>query len=73
MLQMRERELLMRVVDEGAQVALFLLGELVAKDVVHVLAHHARAVVEDMQERLVFTVQIAHEMLGTLGQVEDCL
>ena len=72
-LQMRERELLMRVVDEGAQVALFLLGELVAEDIVHVLAHHARAVVEDMQERLVFTVQVAHEMLGALGQVEDCL
>ncbi len=73
MLQMRERELLMRVVDEGAQVALFLLGELVAEDIVHVLAHHARAGVEDMQERLVFTVQVAHEMLGALGQVEECL
>ena len=72
-LQMRECELLMRIVDEGAQVALFLLGELVAEDIVHVLAHHARAVVENMQERLVFTVQIAHEMLGALGQVEDCL
>lgn len=47
-----------------AEVRLLLLGERVAEDVVNVLPYHARAVVQDVQERLVLAVQVAHEMLG---------
>ena len=68
-----ELELFVRIVDERAQLALLLLGKGAGEDLVHVLAHHARAVVEDVQERLVLTVKVAHEMLGALGQVEDGL
>ena len=70
---MRKLELLVRIVNERAEVRLLLLGERVAEDVVNVLPYHARAVVQDVQERLVLAVQVAHEMLGALGQVEDCL
>ena len=70
---MRKLELLVRVVNERAEVRLLLLGERVAEDVVDVLPYHARAVVQDVQERLVLAVQVAHEMLGALGQIEDCL
>ena len=68
-----ELELFVRIVDERAQLALLLLGKGAGENLVHVLAHHARAVVEDVQERLVLTVKVAHEMLGALGQVEDGL
>ena len=62
----------MRVVDQRAQVGA-LPGAHVLKDKVDVLAHHARAVVEDVHERLVLAVHVAHKVLGALGQVEDRL
>lgn len=73
MLAADEGDLLARVIDERAQVALLLLIERVAENLVHMFAHHARAVVKDVHERIVFAVQIAHEMLGTLGEIENGL
>ena len=35
------------------------------------LAHDARAVVEDVHKGFVLAMHIAHKMLGALGQVED--
>lgn len=64
-------DLLARIVDERAQLALFVKGERVAKDLVDMLAHDARAVVEDVHKGFVFAMHIAHKMLGALGQVED--
>ena len=66
-------DLLARVVDEGAQVGALSVSELAAEDDVHVLAHHARAVVHDVHERLVLAVDVAHKVLGALGQVENRL
>ena len=66
-------DFLVRIVDERAEVGLFLVGEVVAENLVNVLAHHARAVVEDVHERLVFAVEVAHEVLGALRQVKDGL
>ena len=64
-------DLLARIVDERAQLALFVKGERVAKDLVDMLARDARAVVEDVHKGFVLAVHIAHKMLGALGQVED--
>ena len=64
-------DLLARIVDERAQLALFVKGERVAKDLVDMLAHDARAVVEDVHKGFVLAVHIAHKMLGALGQVEN--
>ena len=64
-------DLLARVVDERAQLALFVKGERVAKNLVDMLAHDARAVVEDVHKGFVLAMHVAHKMLGALGQVED--
>ena len=64
-------DLLARVVDERAQFALLVKGERVAKDLVDMLAHDARAVIEDVHKGFVLAMHIAHKMLGALGQVED--
>ena len=66
-------DLLARVVDERAQVVLCRPVQLALEDDIHVLAHNARAVVEDVHEGLVLAVEVAHEVLGALGQVENSL
>ena len=71
MLPADQVDFLARVVDERAKIALFVKRERVAKDFVDMLAHHARAVVEDMHKGFVLAMHVAHEMLGALGQVED--
>ena len=60
-------DLLARVVDERAQLALFVKGERVAKDLVDMLAHDARAVVEDVHKGFVLAMHVAHKMLGAFG------
>ena len=60
-------DLLARVVDERAQLALFVKGERVAKDLVDMFAHDTRAVVEDVHKGFVLAVHVAHKMLGALG------
>ena len=62
---------LARVVNQRAQLALFVKGESVAKNFVNMLADNARAVVEDVHKGFVLAMHIAHKMLGALGQVED--
>ena len=64
-------DFLARVVDERAQLALVVKRKRIAKNFVNMLAYDARAVVEDMHEGLVLAMQVAHKMLGALGQVED--
>ena len=66
-------EFLARVVDERAQVGLLAGVELVGKEVRHMLADGARAVVEDMDESLVLSVQVAHKVLRGRRQVADGL
>ena len=64
-------DLLARVVDERAQLALLVKGERFAKDFVDMLAHDARAVVEDVHKGFVLAMHVAHKMLSAFGQVED--
>ena len=61
------------IVDERAQVALFAVGQRIAEYFVNMLANNARAVVEDVHEGFVFTVQIAHKVLGSFGQIKNRL
>ena len=63
-------DLFLRVVDERAELRLLFIRHAVSKDVFDLLANDARAVVQDVEERLVLAVQIAHEMLNALGQTE---
>ena len=66
-------ELLVGVVDEGAELGLLAGGELVAEDRFDALADDARAVVDDVVELLRVAVDVGDEVLGGLGQVEDGL
>ena len=64
-------DLLARVVDERAQLALFVKRERVAKNLVDMFAHDARTVVEDVHKGFVLAMHVAHKMLGAFGQVEN--
>ena len=64
-------DFLARVVDERAKIAFFVKGERVTKDLVDMLAHHARAVIEDVHKGFVLAMHVAHKMLGALGEVEN--
>ena len=57
------------VVDKGAEGAAGLLGHGAVEQGVHLLADDSRAVVEDMLKGLGLAVEVAHEMLGALGEV----
>ena len=60
-------DLLARVVDERAQLALFVKGKRVAKNLVDMFAHDDRAVVEDVHKGFVLAMHVAHKMLGAFG------
>ena len=63
-------DLLLRVVDERAELRLLVLRQPHAEDVVDLLANDAGAVVEDVEKRGVLAVQVAHEVLDALRQRE---
>ncbi len=50
-----------------------LLVKLSFEDASDLLLDDSRAVVEDVYERLVFPMEVAHEMLGAHRKVEDRL
>ena len=66
-------ELLVRIVDEGAELGLLAGGELVTEDRLDALADDAGAVVDDVVELLRVSVNIGDEVLGCLGEVENRL
>ena len=72
-LSAHERELLVGIVDERAQVCSRALVQLVGEEGVHAFADDARAVVEDVRERLELSVDVAYEVLGAAREVEDGL
>ena len=63
--------LLARVVDERGQRALLGRAQRVAEHVVDLEPDGARAVAQDMRERLVLAVNVRGEELGALRQVQD--
>ena len=66
-------QLLVGIVDARAEVRLLGSGELPLEHGAHTLPYDARAVVEDVDEGLVLAMDVTHEVLGALGQVEDGL
>ena len=62
--------LLARIVDQRAELRLLLLRHALAEAVVHLFLDDTRAVVEDVKERIICTMQIAHEVLRALRQHE---
>ena len=58
---------------QGAQGALVVGTEFIAENRLNLLLYHARCRAQHVVKRVVLAVDIGHKMLGTLGQVEDCL
>ena len=62
-----------RVVDQGGQLGPLAGGHRLAQHLVHLFPNDPRGRVEDVDKGLVLPVQVAHEMLGALGQLEQGL
>ena len=66
-----EFKFLLGIIDERAEVFLFLFAQRVAEQLVHLALDVSRSVAQDVLERLVLAVQVGHEMLRGFGQVKD--
>ena len=68
LLRFQLRQFLRRIVDQGGQLCPVGGGHRLAQHHVDLFADNARRAVEDVDERLVLAVQVAHKMFGALGQ-----
>ena len=59
------------IINQGGEPGPFLLRHGVAEGQIHLFPDDAGAVVENMAESLLLPMEVAHEMLGALGKVED--
>ena len=66
-------QLLVGIIDECAQLALFRFAQRVAEEVVYLTSDVARCVLEHMTECLVLAMNVGKKMLGAFGQVENGL
>ena len=66
-------ELLLGVVDQGAELANLLGREALTEELLDFALDVTRGVADDVLEGLVLTMQVGQEMLRRLRQVEDCL
>ena len=66
-------QLLARIIDQSRQLGPRPLRHGIPQHNVYLFADDAGSGVQDMYERLVLTVQVAHEVLGAFGQLEQCL
>ena len=69
-LLLEQRQLFIRIVDQGGEHVALVRGEDIAVQVVDLLLDDAAGVVQDVQERLMLAVQIREEMLRALGQTK---
>ena len=58
------------IVDKGAELRLLRLRQPHAKDVLHLFPYDPGTVVQDVEKGRILSVQIAHEMLNALGQLQ---
>ena len=69
-LLLEQRQLFIRIVDQGGEHIALVRGEDVAVQIVDLLLDDAAGVVQDVQERLMLAVQIREKMLRALGQAQ---
>ena len=61
-----------RIVDQISQLYLILLGNNMSEGFFNLLTYNAGGTAEQMNKSLIFPVQIAEKVLGTLWQSADC-
>ena len=66
-------QFLIGVIDQRCQLGTVRLRDRIPQHDIHFFADDAGGRVQDMYKGFVFAVQIAHKMLGTLGQLEQSL
>ena len=66
-------QLFVGVIDQCCQLSAGIFRHGIAQHLIHLFADHTGGRVQDMHKGLIFAVQIAHEMLGALGQLEQRL
>ena len=67
------RQLFVGVVDQGGQLRTGLFRDGLPQHQVHFFADDTGSGVQDVDKGFVFAVQVAHEMFGALGQLEQSL
>ena len=66
-------QLFVGVVDQCCQLGAGIFRHGIAQHLIHLFTDHTGGRVQDMHKGLIFAVQIAHEMLSALGQLEQRL
>ena len=66
-------QLFVGVIDQCCQLGADIFRHGIAQHLIHLFTDHTGGRVQDMHKGLIFAVQIAHEMLGALGQLEQRL
>ena len=66
-------QFLIGVIDQRCQLGTVRLRDRIPQHDIHFFADDTGGRVQDMYKGFVFAVQIAHKMLGTLGQLEQSL
>ena len=67
MLGPQRGELVMGVIDQCCELGAFLLRNGIGVEQVDLFPDHPRCIVEDMGDRLIFSMQVADKVLGSLG------
>ena len=66
-------QLFLRIIDQRSELGALLTGHHVLEQDVYLFPHRAGCIVHDVQECLILPMQVGHEMLGSLGKVQDRL
>ena len=66
-----ELQLLLRVIDERAELPLLSIAERVSEEIVDFPLDITGSILENVLERLVFSVKVGNEMLRGLGEIQD--
>ena len=64
-------QLRLGIIDQGGQVIDILLGQHAAEHQLQLFPDFTGTGIHDMQKGLILTVDIGHEMLGALGQIQN--
>ena len=67
------RQLLVGIIDEGGQLRTGSYRDGFPQHDIDLFPDDAGGRVQDVDEGFIFAVQVAHEVLGALGQLEQCL
>ena len=66
-------QLFVWVIDQRCKLGAGILRHGIAQHLIHFFANDTGSGIQNMHKSFILAVQVAHEVLGTLGQLEQCL